>query len=322
MSAAPRSRGGGRARAAGYRVRPAEEADLAALPEIERGATGRFAQGHAALLAGVRADATSPEDFRHAWRAGLLRVAVDAAGRPVGFALARELAGSLHLDELDVAPEHGRRGVGAALVDAVCDLARERGHERVTLTTFASVPWNAPWYEAQGFRVVDPSDQPEEIRRVVAAEARDGLDPAQRVVMRRRLGGPRRALRWVALLWLLGVASVSAAASTPAGVANLAWAARLPGRDKTAHFVLMGGLAFFAVLGFAGTRLGGRRVSGPAVLGGVVALVTLEEIVQRWIPLRAFSLEDFAWSLAGVACLGGAAAGWQRWTRRSRGPTS
>jgi len=313
MAAAAPASGPGRAR-----VRPAREDDLAALPDIERRAAERFRESDAAILEGALADVTALDDFRAAWRRGLVLVAVDAADRPVGFALVQELEGSAHLDELDVDPDHGRRGVGTALVEAVCALARERGHAAVTLTTFARVAWNAPWYERLGFRVVPPAEQPEELRRIVAEEARDGLDPALRVVMRRRVGAPRSLFRWLAAAWLLGVAAVSAAASTPGGLSSVLWAARLPGRDKSAHFVLMGGLALLAVLGFADTRVAGRRVSAAAVLSVVVALVAVEEGIQHWLPLRAFSLEDLAWSLAGIACLGGGAVGWRRWTRPGR----
>ena len=47
---------------------------------------------------------------------------------PVGFALVEMLANDLpHLEELDVDPSHGRRGVGTALVRAVCKWAEVSG---------------------------------------------------------------------------------------------------------------------------------------------------------------------------------------------------
>ena len=56
-----------------------------------------------------------------------------------------------HLEEVDVHPDHGRRGVGTALVRAVCDWVRRSGHAEITLTTFRALPWNMPFYRRLGF---------------------------------------------------------------------------------------------------------------------------------------------------------------------------
>ena len=61
---------------------------------------------------------------------------------------------ALHLEELDVLPGHGRQGIGTRLVRALCDGARGRGIAAVTLCTFRDVPWNAPFYERLGFRIL------------------------------------------------------------------------------------------------------------------------------------------------------------------------
>jgi VanZ family protein len=98
----------------------------------------------------------------------------------------------------------------------------------------------------------------------------------------------------------------------------LQWTRLLPGRDKTGHFLLMGGLAFFAVLAFAGRSLRGRRLSTPSVLAVVVTIVVVEECLQWWLPRRTFSLVDLASSLAGVAVFGGAAIAWR--THRTQPP--
>ncbi len=58
------------------------------------------------------------------------------------------------LDEVAVAPAHGRRGIGRALVDEVVAWAAAGGFPSVTLATFRDVPWNAPYYEKLGFEVV------------------------------------------------------------------------------------------------------------------------------------------------------------------------
>src|SRR5262249_34656732 len=55
----------------------------------------------------------------------------------------------------------------------------------LTLTTFRDVPWNAPWYEARGFRVLDDDELTPGLRQRRAAEDALGLEAALRVVMRR-----------------------------------------------------------------------------------------------------------------------------------------
>src|SRR6185503_9462415 len=81
-------------------------------------------------------------ELRKAQADGRLCVALDG-DRPVGFAHVEMLAEDLpHLEELDVHPDHGRRGIGAALVRTVCEWVARSGYSEVTLTTFRAVPWN------------------------------------------------------------------------------------------------------------------------------------------------------------------------------------
>jgi ribosomal protein S18 acetylase RimI-like enzyme len=98
------------------------------------------------------------------WAEGLTRaateqrawVAVDDVGAVIGFAVAWMLEGEGHLDELAVTPEHGRRGVGRALVDEVLAWSAARGLPSVNLITFRDVAWNGPYYEKLGFEAVTP----------------------------------------------------------------------------------------------------------------------------------------------------------------------
>lgn len=46
-----------------------------------------------------------------------LWVAIDSQEQRLGFALAGVVAGSAHLEELDVVPEYGRQGIGTALAE-------------------------------------------------------------------------------------------------------------------------------------------------------------------------------------------------------------
>lgn len=172
-----------------YRIRKARTADFPQLREIERVASSAFER---VGLGGVTSgDATSIADFVACAQHDLLWVAADAGDGPVGFAFVEIVGGLPHLDELDVHPDHGRRGIGAQLVHAVLDWARSVDFPAVTLTTFRDVPWNRPFYERLGFVVVDEAEQTPELRALVQAEARRGLPPAIRVVMRCPLHPPR-----------------------------------------------------------------------------------------------------------------------------------
>lgn len=170
-----------------YSIAPARVRDIGALAEIER-AAARLLEGHAPRA--VIDEVTDESELLEAQHAGLLWVAL-LGDEPVGFALVSLLGhGSPHLEEIDVHPRHGRQGVGAALVRAVCDWASRAGHVEVTLTTFRSLPWNMPFYARLGFREVAADEVSPELRAVVEDETARGLDPARRVVMRYRIDSP------------------------------------------------------------------------------------------------------------------------------------
>jgi GNAT superfamily N-acetyltransferase len=177
------------ARPVDHRIERARADDIAKLPALEIAANALFA-GRG--LAGVAPDdATSLAELTRAHAAGLLWVARAGDGEPIGFALVEIVDGQAHLEEIDVHPAHGRRGVGRALLDAVVGWARGTGRRAVTLTTFRDVPWNAPFYEGVGFRVLAPHELGPGLAEVVREETARGLDPAQRVAMRRDLAGER-----------------------------------------------------------------------------------------------------------------------------------
>lgn len=82
---------------------------------------------------------------------------VDSGPAVVGFAHVLEVDRFAHLEQLSVTPEHGRRGFGRRLVEAALHEARTRGYRRVSLRTYAEVPWNAPFYARLGFTEAAPN---------------------------------------------------------------------------------------------------------------------------------------------------------------------
>ena len=167
----------------GYRIRPARAADVAALAEIEQQAGELFRT----VGLDVVADGFSPplDDYRRAIVGGSAWLAETTAGVPAGFAIAGSLDGAGHLIDLDVHPDHGRRGLGRALVQTVVAWARARALPEVVLTTFRDVPFNGPFYRAQGFVPFAPGADRPGLLAARAHEAAIGFDAASpRIAMR------------------------------------------------------------------------------------------------------------------------------------------
>ena len=169
-------------RPATFEFRLASLDDLPYLSAIESAATKLFLQF--AETSELPLYLTAPEDFSEAQRAGLLWVALSPSGLPIGFALVEMLSESAHLEEIDVHPDFGRRGIGASLVRMVCDWAQACSIPAVTLTTFREIPWNEPFYRKLGFEELSPEEMTEDIARIIADEERHGLPRELRTAMR------------------------------------------------------------------------------------------------------------------------------------------
>jgi len=160
----------------GYTIRPAHPRDLPHLQPIERAAASLFVEAGIGGTISVMPLA----DLEAACAAGGLLVAA-SAGAPVGFAVFSVAGAVAHLDEMDVHPDHGRRGLGTRLLHAVLDAARQRGCAAATLTTYRDLPWNRPFYERNGFETVPEEAWTPDMARHAAAE---GVRPGSgRVVM-------------------------------------------------------------------------------------------------------------------------------------------
>ncbi|MCW3839649.1 GNAT family N-acetyltransferase [Micromonospora yasonensis] len=123
-----------------------------------------------------------------AQEAGRLFVTVDAADRPVAFVVVELVDGCAHVQQLSVDPPYARRGIGRRLLDDVAGWAVGQGLPALTLTTFRSVPWNGPYYARCGFRELAGAEVTPGLAELLAAEAALGLDPADRIAMRRPVG--------------------------------------------------------------------------------------------------------------------------------------
>jgi GNAT superfamily N-acetyltransferase len=151
-------------------VRTAAAAELPILAEIERAADLVFRSVGIVFPPGTVIDTVDDPSL------------VLVMGEPpIAFAYTARLDEHVHLHQIAVHPQHAQRGLGTVLMEAVFERADSLG---VTLTTFADVPWNRPWYAKLGFvELVSPGP---ELTAVVKAEREAGLEElGKRLVMYR-----------------------------------------------------------------------------------------------------------------------------------------
>lgn len=166
-------------------IREARTEDLGPLQDIERAAGRSFAD---IGMTEVAHDEPPSLDVLEGYRAaGGAWVAVDADDEPVAYLIAELVDGNAHIEQVSVHPDSSRRGIGRALVERAIDWAGERDLPAITLTTFADIAWNAPYYERLGFRTLGENELTPGLRRKRAEEAEHGLDTWPRVCMRRDL---------------------------------------------------------------------------------------------------------------------------------------
>lgn len=109
---------------------------------------------------------------------------LDGAGGapPVGFVACDTVDGLPYLDQLSVRRAHMQRGLGAYMLHAAQAWAAPAGE--LWLTTYAHLPWNAPFYARHGFAIVPEAACGPEVRAILAGQRACLPDPAERVAMR------------------------------------------------------------------------------------------------------------------------------------------
>lgn len=160
-------------------IREARHDELISLQEIERAAGELF---RSIGMAAIADDEPLPagELARYvtagrAWVAGFDGV--------IGYLIADLVDGNVHIEQVSVDPRFARRGVGRRLIEEAAGHGKRIGARGLTLTTFADVAWNAPYYRRCGFAVMPDEAVGPELRVVREHEVAVGLDRWPRVCM-------------------------------------------------------------------------------------------------------------------------------------------
>ena len=166
-------------------LRPLRTHDIARVQQIEREAGQAFREvGLPAIADDDPYDVDELEAYIASGRGWVIE---DEPDHPLGYVVVDVLDGAAHVEQVSVDPTASGRRLGRALLDHVAQWARTEGLAGVTLTTFRDVPWNAPYYERLGYRVLAEHELGSELVGRRDHEAFEGLDPRLRVCMRRDL---------------------------------------------------------------------------------------------------------------------------------------
>lgn len=144
---------------AAYSIRLANSEDISDVANIATSAVAKFSTiPQLAHLA--KGESFMTAKIQQSLEKGRIFLA-EYGDKSVGFLGAYEMDTGIYIAEVSVRNEHNGKGIGGLLLEAVFQWARERARAnnedeaRVSLTTYAEVPWNGPWYQRRGFKVVE-----------------------------------------------------------------------------------------------------------------------------------------------------------------------
>lgn len=166
--------------------RPAHASDLDRIIETDIAASQLYAAAPYDTLGIAASRSPELEAFYLARIAEGLCLVAEGGNGVCGFAAGIAHGADLFLCEVNVMPDHQKRGIGTMLIDRLCQVAAGSGMTRVVLSTFTRPPWNAPFYRRIGFADMARKDYAGWMERLYEFECRR-FDISTRVFMSRPL---------------------------------------------------------------------------------------------------------------------------------------
>ncbi len=168
----------------GFSIRAARPGDLDAIVAIDDAASELYAG--AGLTLELAADHPFVVEEVARWALAIegerAHVAVDHEEELLGFVTLGLVDAEPYVDQLAVHPRAMRRGIGAALMERAFAWS---GAARLWLTTYAHLPWNAPYYQRLGFGIVPEAECGHELVQILERQRAALPAPEQRVAMAR-----------------------------------------------------------------------------------------------------------------------------------------
>lgn len=164
------------------KLRLAQRDDIPQLVAVERSAARLFRQQQELQFI-AEGEGMSPQqhvDFIAQQREWVM---VSPTGQIAGFIAVQPVVHSWHIAEVSVAADWQRQGVGKRLIEEVAGLARRQGMQRLTLTTFVQVAWNAPYYQRLGFRTIPVARLDVYLLHILTQEVEQGFAANSRCAM-------------------------------------------------------------------------------------------------------------------------------------------
>jgi GNAT superfamily N-acetyltransferase len=175
----------------GVAIRPARPEEIDALVAIDDDACTLDAE--AGLVMAFDASHPFVVGERTRWVTAiagrLLEVAEAPDGALIGFAARGIVDGEPYLDQLSVRRAWMRRGIGTTLLRRALAWAAADSSSRLWLTTWAHVPWNAPFYARHGFVAHPEAACGPELRAILRRQREVLPDPDRRIAMVHPGGG-------------------------------------------------------------------------------------------------------------------------------------
>ena len=160
--------------------------DFATLPVVEKEAAQAFAE---VGLADIAAMEPLPASFYDDLPPSAIILVAEYADQIKGFCVVIEMDEEAHLKELSVSYNASGKGIGRKLLQDAVRAARAKGYQAMTLTTFADLPFNAPFYQRYGFKPFVPDENRAELKALYEEEKHNELAPYDRIAMIKTLGG-------------------------------------------------------------------------------------------------------------------------------------